>query len=591
MKGLLILISFFWTFNCSYLHAQVLPVSRSTNWKIAGLRDTTTAGFQYIDMQSAGAVGDGITPNDSVMSAVLAGIPSSGAILAFPAGDFLFNQSIQIGSNTLIIGEGPGLTTFTLSLGGSGHGIRLQGSLLASDTSSVTNMVVKDLDYLIVMNPMLFNTGDWIRIIQDDSALVTSAWALKTAGQIVQIVAISGDTLMLASPLRMNYDPANKPLVCKINPVKNSGLQCLKIIRTDNTAPEQTSNVYLSYAVNCFISGLETVNGNFSHIEAENSSNLLISKSYIHHAFEYGEGGRGYGVILHFTTGECRVEDNIFEHLRHSMLLQAGANGNVFAYNYSCDPYWTTFPANSAGEMVLHGNYVYANLFEQNICQNIVIDNSHGPNGPFNTFFRNRAGGYGIFFSAANSPDQNFIGNEIPNTSFPYSLVNYTILGSGHFQYGNNNKGTLVPAGTAVLPDTSYAYTARPSFVPPGQWGGIGTPHTMGSISIPASDRYLSGNLFYNACGTGAVGIADFSAGNRHIGVSPNPFCSGTTIHVSSDVIAFSIFNSTGQQILKYNNPLLTNYIDTRFWPSGVYSIRFLLKNNLYQVQKLIRVR
>ncbi len=39
-----------------------------------------------------------------------------------------------------------------------------------------------------------------------------------------------------------------------------------------------------------------------------------------------------YGTMLHFTTGECLIENNIFEHLRHSTIVQAGANGNVFGY-------------------------------------------------------------------------------------------------------------------------------------------------------------------------------------------------------------------------------------------------------------------
>tara|TARA_B110000091_G_scaffold188339_1_gene210108 strand:- start:126 stop:455 length:330 start_codon:yes stop_codon:yes gene_type:complete len=109
------------------------------------------------------------------------------------------------------------------------------------------------------------------------------------------------------------------------------------------------------------------------------------------------------------------------------MLLQSGANGNVFAYNYSLNPFWTSTPSNSAGDMVLHGNFPYANLFKENIYRNIVVDNSHTPNGSYNTFLRNRAEGFGIFFSSSNCPDQNFIRNDIPNTSFSYNLINYTI--------------------------------------------------------------------------------------------------------------------------------------------------------------------
>jgi len=541
-------------------------------------------------MVANGATGDGITPNDSVLAAVLSGISSPGAVLFFSSGNFLFNHSLQIPSNIQIKGDGPAVTTFTLSLGGSGHGIRFDGSLVAGDTSSLSLQANKDSLYIQVLNASLYAPGDWIRLIQNDSAYITSAWAWHTVGQILQITDIRGDSLFLASPLRMSYSMTNKPYICRINPIKNSGIQCLKIVRTDNTAPEQTSHIYMSYAVNCYVSGIESTYGNFSHLEAEFSSNILISKSYFHHAFEYGDGGRGYGVILHFTTGECCVEDNAFEHLRHSMLVQAGANGNVFAYNYSSDPYWTTFPTNSAGELVLHGNYVYANLFEQNICQNIVIDNSHGPNGPYNTFFRNRAGGYGIFFSAANSPDQNLIGNEIPNTSFPYSLVNYTILGSGHFVHGNNNKGTIVPAGTTTLPDLSYAYTQKPDFIPVNQWGGIGTPQVMGSNGIPAFDRYNAGNIFYNACGVGAVGFTEPTPYMDNLLILPNPFSQHIEILTPVPFSRIRVFTSCGQLIYTTHNPALNHMINTRSWPAGMYVLKVGFSHKQEITEKLIRI-
>ncbi len=43
---------------------------------------------------------------------------------------------------------------------------------------------------------------------------------------------------------------------------------------------------------------------------------------------------------VQYKSGRCRVEDNIFQMLRHAMLLQAGANGNVCGYNYSRENYW-----------------------------------------------------------------------------------------------------------------------------------------------------------------------------------------------------------------------------------------------------------
>jgi hypothetical protein len=549
--------------------SQTLPANRSVDWTLAGLRDTTTNGFAVVDMQAMGAMGNGTTNNDSVMTAVLASLTGTGAILIFQAGNFLFNHPINLSSNSF----------------------NISGSISNPDTSALLQAGVKDSNYILISDSSHFSINDWVQIIQLDTDLVTSTWAWGTVGQIVQIHDITNNTLVLNSPLRMDYSMSRAPYIRKILPKFNVGIECIKILRTDNTAPEQASNILFNRAVNCWVAGIESQNTTFSHIEAEYSANISVTKSYLNHAFEYGDGGRGYGVVLDFTASECRVENNVFEHLRHSMLLQAGSNGNVFAYNYSFDPYWTTTPTNSAGDMVLHGNYVYSNLFEQNICRNIVIDDSHGPNGPYNTFFRNRSEGYGLFFSATNSPNQNFIGNDIPNTGFPYSLVNYTILGSGHFLHGNNNKGTITPAGTQVLPDISYAYTARPDFVAPTQWAAIGTPNVMGAASIPAKDRYTSGNIFSNACDYLVVNVEKEASKKQTVRLYPNPASSLITIESTGPMNIICVKNSLGQELIRLSNPGNSKQIDLREWSNGLYFLYIQFGTEQVSVYKIMKQR
>jgi hypothetical protein len=46
-------------------------------------------------------------------------------------------------------------------------------------------------------------------------------------------------------------------------------------------------------------------------------------------AFAYGGGGQGYGLVLEFTSCDNRAQNNIFEHLRYSMLLQSGPSGST----------------------------------------------------------------------------------------------------------------------------------------------------------------------------------------------------------------------------------------------------------------------
>lgn len=585
-----IFLIFFFSFLFSFSgKAQTLPSSRAVDWTLAGLRDTTTNGFIIINMQNYGVVGDSITPNDSVLSSVLTFYLDSNIILIFPSGIFLFNNTINLPSNTIIKGQGPYNTVFKFDLGGNGNSIDIQGSSISTDTSSFTQSAIKDSSSFFVLNPLLFSGGDWIRIIQTDSALVTSSWALNTVGQVVQIEKIINNKIVLASPLRMNYDILLSPHIQKIKPVQNVGIECLKIYRTDNTSPQQSCNIHFYKAVNCWVNSIESQNCTYSHIKAEYSSNLSVSKSYFHHAFDYGSGGRGYGVMLHYTSNECLVENNIFMHLRHSMILQSGANGNVFSYNYSFDPYWTSTPNNSAGDMVLHGNYPYSNLFEQNICRNIVIDDSHGTSGPYNTFFRNRAEGYGIFFSANNTPNQNFLGNDISNTNFPYNLVNYTILGIGHFIYGNNNKGTIDPSGTNVLPDSSYFYISKPFFVPTTQWVAIGTPNIMGTASIPARDRYLSGVLFDNSCGN----IITENKANKttyDILLYPNPTTEILNIRCKNDIKSIRLFDIQGNLVFftsPFEKYLQINIKDVK---KGIYFLFLSFPNNKVIVKKIIKI-
>jgi len=567
--------------------SQTLPNSRSVDWTLAGLRDTSTLGFIEIDVQARGVKGNGTFANDSIIEQLLSSITATGAILNFPTGNFLFNKTINVPNNIVIRGQGAQYTTFTMDLGGTGNAFNIQGKSINSSKVSIKNFASKDSSFITVSDLKNFSSGNWIQIAQNDTDLVTSEWAINSVGQIVKIKSISSDTIKLESPLRMSYDTSRLPYIVKIMPAENVGIECLAIHRQDNTAPEQASNVNFSYAVNCWIKGIESENCTFSHIQANRSSNLYISKSYFHHGFDYGGGGRAYGIMLQATSNECLVENNIFEHLRHSMIVQSGANGNVFTYNYSLDPFWDTSPNDAAGDIVLHGNYTYANLFEQNICQNIAIDNSHGPNGPYNTFFRNRANGFGIFFSAANSPSQNLLGNEITNTTFPYNFVNYTIQGTDHFIYGDNNKGTINPPGTNTLIDSSYAYAKRPNFIPIQQWARIGTPNIMNTASIPAYDRYDIGVIFSNSCGNLIMSVDSKIETKENVLIFPNPFNSQLTIESDHDMQSVMIVDLLGKVVYNHQNTGYSTHLSTDGCRNGVY---FVLINftNIKSITKIV---
>ena len=411
-----------------------------TDWSNPGADFIIPDSLKKISILDFGGKADNSTDNSVALQTAIKSLNGSFGVIEIPAGNYLFKKSISVPSNILIKGNGSDKTILNFNLNGRGDLFSFQGN---SKNSSVPILsgTVKDSRSIKVNNAADFSVNDYVLIKQTTNSLLASNWAYHYFFQIVKITKINGKEIYFSSPLRMDFPAFNNPVIQKINPVKNAGIESLKIKRIDVTS-EQTSNIFFNYAVNCWVKGVETENCNYAHITLQSSANITISGNYLHDAFDYGSGGKGYGVVLQFGASNNFIFDNIARHLRHSFLLQAEANGNVIAYNYSFEPYWKEgfFPVGSAGDLVLHGNYPYANLFEGNIIQNLVIDDSHGMNGQNNTFFRNRIENYGIVMNANAGNDMNFIANEITGSGLLKGL--YMIEGI-HTEIANNIKGSI----------------------------------------------------------------------------------------------------------------------------------------------------
>lgn len=456
--------------------AQTIPPDRLTDWSLPG-SSAAFAPAQSVVLTAFGADPTGTLPCDAALTAAIAALGGPGEVF-IPAGDYLFQQSIVLPDSIILQGEvdpalGTPLATLLLSPGSNAHGIVIAGT--ETPIPVVTGgSLQQGSTALTVSASSAINSGDVLRLIAtDDSTLVNDWWGVGQTGQIVKVLLVqNATTLALNRPLRRNYTaPAT---INRLNPRRQVHLRCLGIRRVD-ASTMQVANILFSDAMDCSLSGVEGEQCNYAHVNIFRSTRITVRNSSFKDAFSFAGGGVGYGVLVDFTSGDCYIHSNTFEHLRHSMILQAGANGNVFAYNHSTDPFWSAFPfpSNAAGDLVLHGNYPYMNLFEGNVVQNIVIDDSHGINGPNNTFFRNRAELYGIFMNAAPPSDhQTFIGNQVTDTTSALMGL-YAFQGTAHFEHGNQIKGTVLPAGTmepndATLFGYPFAsfYTALPG-VPP----------------------------------------------------------------------------------------------------------------------------
>ncbi len=571
--------------------SQVLPDSFRYEWNLAGIRDTSTTAFTVIDVTNSGLIGDGVTVNDAALSQLLQTVPTNGARLLFPAGEYRFEEKIVLPSNVVLQGEGHRETRFLMELTANDHGIVISGGP-TSTIDTLNAPVQRDDNSIVVRDGSLFQAGDWVKITKNDIALVTSAWANRTVGQIVQVVSVAGNTLNLGSDMRLDYGLNEEVAIQKLNPAENVGIECISIKRIDDPSGLR-ANIYFGYAVNSWVNGVQSDSCNYAHVWASNSSNLAITSSYFHHAHNYGSGGKARGVALMYTTNEVLVENNVFDSLRHSVFLEAGVNCNVVAYNYSLNPYWdepAPAPADAAGELVLEGNWAYANLFEGNIVRNIVVSNGHGANGPHNVFFRNRGEGFGIFVSDETSPNQAFVGNEVTNTTEPYTTYNLYIQGTGHFRHANNDEGVIKPAGTENLPEQSYYYSSMPSFLSTDTYASIGYPNNLGEGTIPARLRRDDAGVEYAAyCGNSfSTSVENEAAEENLISVFPNPTSGTVFISSNIELKEMTVFSITGKKVFQSGNFKGNTSVNLEKIPAGVYFIQLLDAQNVVITKKLI---
>jgi len=551
---------------------QLPSSNRLTNWKDAGYQNAgkLRKSYQIIDFVAAGGIADGITPNDSFFKQIYAAVNHDSCLIYFPKGSFYFEKSFNLLKPIVLKGHSSDSTKLIFRQSATIDLIFAVGSKLLPNVQ-INENITQGSDSIVVASTATFRIGDDVEITENDSSLAGSSWSFRKTGQINQIKFIAGNTIFLIMPMRRSFNAMKDLRINKLRMKKEIGLENFKIIRLDSTAG-QTTNIDFTYTKNCWIKCIESENCNFSHVSLTGCSNIEVTGSYFHHSFGYGPGGRAYGIAVQYASGQCKVERNIFKHLRHSMLLQAGANGNVIAYNYSSDPFWTQapYPSDFAGDIVLHGNYPYANLIEGNTVFTIVIDNSHGINGPFNTIFRNRMEGYGLLMSSIQASDnQNIIANEISDTAVNYGF--YVLAGAGHFVYGNNVKGNILPQAINILPPASLYLDTVPNYYATA-WPPIGIPNSLSAQKIEAENRMQ--NRLYTFCADNqATALNDKIQKETNIIIFPNPTNEMLNIPFQGrKTIVIHDNKGTCIQIIETEE----RFVSMKMLISGLYHIRIL---------------
>lgn len=562
------------------LNAQTIPADRRVNWQQVTEDYTYKTPEKTVSILDFDGVADGKTDNSEALKLAIVSLQNRAGTILFPAGTYLFNSTVVLPDSIQLKGDGSDVTILKFDLNqqpkncisitgtAENHFVRLKGgysfgsSKLLSDSASY------------------FQAGDWVEILEDNGSwnTVPADWAKNSVGQIAKVKAISGDTIILRNPLRITYTDSLNPRLQRMEPVKNVAVSCLKILRVDKPTEGGGYNIFMDYAVNSRIAGIESDTSSGSHVYISRSAQIKVEGSYFHHAFAYdGVSTHGYGVTLAHHSSGCLVVNNIFVHLRHAMMVKTGANGNVFAYNYSRDPFRSESLSDLSGDISLHGHYPFANLFEGNIVQNIIIDHYWGPSGPLNTFFRNRAELWGIIMTQSDTTEtseQNFVGNECTNTSFFHGQ--FSLKGTNNFVYANNILGVIIPASSGELSDSSYYLIEIPDFWETDKhWPDIGLPNKLDTGIIPAKYRYENGGLL-TVCPEEVTAVRKYSSGDVAWQIGPNPAQGKLYISAPSGDGSASfrlrIFDMQGKLLSSkdYEKRNIVVSLDKN-WRSGVY--------------------
>jgi hypothetical protein len=331
----------------------------------------------------------------------------------------------------------------------------------------------------------LQQTNDW-SVMDPAGEWRDASWVPEDAvGQMFRIASVTGDALTVEPPVHMTYDMGQDPVIRRLGLVEGAGLQDLYVSRvgTQDASTVEMKNAALSWMRGCesdFTSG--------SHVSMTSALWCEVRDSFLHDSHDHGGGGHGYGVNLGNHVTGVLVENDIFVHLRHSMLVQVGATGNVFGYNYSIEPYQSEGGDWTPCDVSLHGHYPNMNLFEGNVVQEIDVSDYWGASGPGNTFFRNRVESEGIEIMD-HAHDQNVVGNELgsdPDVVSSDSTVHGTLV------HGNYEDGSIhwdPGIESRDLPSSLYL-DAKPAFFGDADWPVTGGDLAPSTGTIPARERY-----------------------------------------------------------------------------------------------------
>jgi Pectate lyase superfamily protein len=491
------------------------------------------------------AKGDGATDDSGAIQAAL-NAATADQVVYLPASTYLINGTTlnMNTANVSLRGDGPSATVIHYTGGGAAIAATPyltnwspQVSVTSAATQGATQITLASAAGIAVGDLLVISQTNpsWATLTGDDGLLTWggapgasgggSNDTNRGMGQVDRVTAVGGDTVTLERPLYVTFASSNAPAVNHMTPTYGIGIESLQIARSGAGGDEP--NIDMETLAESWVTNVASINAkgtaNYAHVFFESAYACEVRESW----FQGGgvnTSGMDYGVYVVNNGSEMLVEDNVFVGMRHSLIVAAGASGNVYGYNYSTGNYESDSPSNWVAEDACsHGGESYMNLWEGNIVGQIVLDNTHGGNA-YNTAYRNWSLADSTSLSGTltdhnavvlqnNSYDPSIVANVLgkPSDSQSATFTTIALVNSNlspatsvtaDFLQGNydlENGTTTWLSGATALPASFYYGTpylpAKPAWWGSLAWPAIGPDVSPPNGQIPAEVRYTANEL------------------------------------------------------------------------------------------------
>lgn len=574
----------FLIFYSTISNSQIISNDRRIEWNPGlenGIPEITGPVKNVLDY---GADKTGVNNSRNAFISAINALSSQGGVVFVPEGNYKISSTITIGKNNVVIrGEGK---NSKLLMDFNGDCFRIE-TYQRGDWQNLNTDLSKDTTTIRVPNGLKFKVGEFAEIQQENDAEIMytktdwiQSWAENAVGQLFEVKSVNGNEVTFKTPLHHNYSANLKPVIRPQNFVKNVGFENFyieKLVSGEHTFAFKN-------AANCWIKNVESYHTRRTHVYLNTVLGCEFRESYFHHSYSYGGGGSGYGVDCGFHATDNLIENNVFNHLRHSMMVQTGANGNVLGYNYSINNVQGDGETNLNNGWIppdfsLHGHYPYMNLFEGNEIEEIGIGDFWGPAGIGNTFFRNKINGQGILYYD-NSNYQNVIGNvttvlETSSGNSQFKLEHGNVV-NGHVRWDNTIEDRNMP--------NSYYLDSVPSFFTnPDEWPVFG-PDKSNNTKLPAQV------WFEQSPPTHAEDYnSQFNKYEHQVLVFPNPVQNEINIISKESINKVSIFDISGRKLfdeVQINDFMIK--INLSAFKIGIYLVEVIDSKEKKTVTKVV---